>query len=116
MTNAALTIDNVKSIAADRVALCDMYINRNKNCLRGQQWVVVSTLWNRRIVHNMVIDGKTVMVISPSDMPTSYSRKDAESLVREINADPDCTDTVKLVHDTDWWQIEKAEAELVLSL
>lgn len=112
MTDAAVTLASIKSIAAARVELCDMYIRRNNRSLRSQQWVVVSTLWNRRLVHQMTHEGQPVMAISPREMPTCYNRKDAERLVNEINAGG--TETVKLVHDTDWWKIEKAEAERVL--
>lgn len=109
------TLESIRALAAARIVLCDMYISRNARCLRGQQWVVASTMWNRRIVHSRVVDGQNVMALAPCDMPTSYSRKDADSLAAELNADTSRDEKVVVIHDTAWWEKEKAEALAVVN-
>ena len=107
-------INQLRAEAEARIKTCDIYLNRN--AIVREQWVVVSSLWNRRGAYNA--DGHIAVGPFHRGMPTLWEKSDAEAVAADANkslADNGSSETVRLMHHYEWWAREKLDAQDVLA-
>lgn len=115
MTNTANHAEIIATViqsATDRIATCEIYVNRR--ALVSHNFIVVSETWNGRGIYT---DGNR-MAVGPfkNQMPTCYTRRDADVLAADANAEPAFKgERFKVVSSRDWWTVELEEARKALA-
>lgn len=113
------TASEIRAIANDRIATCDIYLN--SRALVGQNTVVVSSIHNGRglqLVQDEEVAGqRMILAMFPKGMPTLFAPEDAAALAEEMNdhlEDDGSTERVRTMNHMEWWANEKEAAQSIL--
>lgn len=106
------TLNVVEQNTIARIATCSIYVN--VRAIESHKCVVVSHRWNGRGVYRHA-NGSWAVGPYPQQMPTCFTKCDAEALVQDLNEQLAGRETLKVVSSYAWWCEELATAERVLA-
>ena len=114
-----MNANDIRATANDRIATCDIYINRR--AMVSHNTVVVSSIYNGRGLQlgEPNADGgqSCFITVFPKGMPTCYTPSAAAELVAEMNAhlaEQGADERVRAVPAREWWATEKEAAQSIL--
>lgn len=102
-----------RALLEARITTCRIYAEPTATTLTLQNTVVVSSLWNRRGAYRRA-DGALVVGPFERGMPTLWSPADAARIVEGFQ--PESGETLRAVHERDWWAVELADARAALDV